>query len=286
MTTTALPTYCTVDQVKARLYSGLGKMGNADQQRDQLLGDLVYALSRRFEKESGRNLGDFAPTYDARLYSGQGRQMLDVDEFASLSKFEWNSNPVGAPSWNNITADVGNGLIVTHPIRFWPKRQVFRQLTWVVDPYRQGNVRLTGVWGAVQPDMGAAQPAAPWQGLATAGAIQALAPDPTQTTGWWIVPQDIQMAVAEWAVYEFKAGQAGYSDVAGHPGGAGVLYSKGIPPQVAAVIQNYKGGKLKLALIGLDGSNVADYQAGEFGGYDARDPRYRWAGWHTTDGVF
>lgn len=276
--------YCLVDQVKKRLYSGQQQttaMPN-DAGRDDLLQEIIDALSREFDRETGRIVGAYEPTYEARLFSGQGSQVLKVDEFATLVKVEYNTTIFGTPTWNDVTGEIATSRVVTRPIRAWPKRELFRLNTWIVDPYASGNTRLTGIWGLVQPVRGMTQPQVsvsnPWQGITSQAAIQALAPDPTQATGWWAPPLDVAKAVAAWSVYEFKAGQAAYGDTGGHSQGTGVMFTKGIPPQVQRVIDKYKGGALKLALIGLDGHDASDPL--DEGG-DVMNQSTRWAGWQS-----
>lgn len=255
---------------------------SADANRDNLLTEIIDALSREFDRKVGRIPGAFEVTYEARFFSGRGEQMLDVDEFATLNKVEYNTTIFGTPTWNDVSAEIATGRVVLRPIRTWPKRQLFRLNTWIVDPYQSGNTRLTGIWGAVQPVKGMPQPqasvASPWNGLTTQAAVQALAPDPTQATGWWATPADVSKAIAAWTVYEYKAGQAGYSDTAGRAQGTGVLFTKGIPPQVQRVIDDFRGGKLRLALIGLDGSDSTDPTSE---GGDVMNQSTRWAGWQT-----
>lgn len=276
--------YCTLKQVLARLYSGQTQTTampvNAD--RDDLLNDIIDGLSREFDKETGRVPGGFDVTYEARYFSGLGNQVIDIDEFATLSKLEYNTTIFGTPTWNDITAEVANGRVALRPIRYWPKRQIFRLNTWIVDPYGTGNTRLTGIWGAVQPVKGASQPQAsvgsPWNGITTQAAIQALAPDPTVNTGWWQVPADVSKAIAAWTVYEFKGGQAAWSGKSGTGRGATADFTADIPGSVQRVINSFKGGKLKLALIGLDGSDVTDPTS------EGGSPMStRWAGWQTIN---
>jgi hypothetical protein len=156
---------------------------------------------------------------------------------------------------------------------------VFRQQTWIVDPWGAGNYRMTGLWGGVQPDMAVSPPTgqgAPWNGLSDA-AIQALAPNPTGPTyGWWIVPHQVRMAIAEWAVFKYKGGQSSHGQTPGRPGTSttGTMLADA-PEDVRRTIQLLRGGKMKLALIGIDGS---DPSAGGPG-----DMSQRWASWHSYD---
>lgn len=283
-----VPAYCSVADIRSRLWAGQGSsQPPPDSNLDAYLADLALTYSRKFEHETSRPLGGFTPTYDVRLFSGRGAQMLDVDEFTSISKVEWNSSPTTAPTWVDWTADLSTGKMVVRPLRFWPKRQIFRQQTWIVDPWMNGNVRLTAVFGYAQPDMTLPPPTGqtpPWNGL-TDAAIQALAPNPglaPPACGWWRTPDEVRSAVAEWCVYQYNAGRAGYADQAGHPGGTGALFTKGIPPPVMEVIQNLRGGTNKLAMITLDGADPKEEQLGAEGGI-AGDPRFRFAGWHAYD---
>jgi hypothetical protein len=281
--------YCDVDRVKKRLYSGQQQTSTmpVDAGRDDLLQEIIEGLSREFDHETGRPPGAYDLTYESRLFSGQGSQLLKVDEFAVLSKIEYNTTIFGTPTWNDVTTEIANGRIAVRPIRFWPKRQLFRLNTWIVDPYENGNARMTGIWGVVQPIKGVPQPAvsvqSPWFGLTVQADVQALAPDPTLTTGWWQTPVEVQKAIATWTVYKFKSGQAGYGDTGGRQGGAGALFTKGIPPNVQRVIDKYKGGSLKLALIGLDGYDPTDPTSE--GGDVMERARTRWAGWQTFDPI-
>jgi len=244
--------------------------------RDTYLTALAERMSRRFDQETGRPLGNFAPIYEARLYSGEGAQELQIDDAAIIIKAELNSTIAGVPTWTDISADFTTNKMSIKPIRFWPKNRIFRQATFIVDPWQQGNYRFTGVWGEIQPDMSASQPANGWNGLSSAQ-IQALAPDPTQSTGWWVTPTDVAEAVADWSLYQMKATQAGLSDDAGSNTAARRLYTKSIPQNVQDVINKYKGDRSRLALINLDGTDaVTDQYA-----IDPLAMKTRWAGWQT-----
>jgi len=120
------------------------------------------------------------------------------------------------------------------------------------------------------PDSASAQPTPPWYGLTTAAQIQALAPDPTQTTGWWVTPDDVAAAVASWVVHRFNAAKAGYGEDT-NTGVAAYKIDKSIPADTARVIARYKGEQKqpKFALVANDGSDVEAF------------PTYRWAGWQT-----
>lgn len=274
--------YCLVEDVAGRLYTGQSSgQRPPNAARDGIISDDIAWLSREFENETGRPLNGFAPSWDVRLYSGRGLQTLDVEEFAALSKLEYNRTVSGTPSWTDVTGEIASGGMAFKPLRFWPKRQIFRQNTWIVDPWQTGNVRLTGVFGCVQPDLTIAPPTGqspPWNGL-TDAQIQAISPNPSGPTyGWWVTPTDVRKAVAEWTLYTWNAGRAGYGDQPGKPQGGGTLFMKDIPPGVRRVIDRYRGGALKLALIGIDGSDAKEEALGAAGGITRR-----FAGWHSYD---
>ena len=281
-TATSQVSYCSLADVLARLYTGQAATAiPADSARDQYLTDLIEEYSRQFEQETGRPLNGFSVQYDQRLYSGQGRQLLEIDEYAALLKVEFNSSPagLGSPNWIDWSADIAAGKIAYKPLRFWPKTRIWRQATWITDPWQTGNLRLTGIFGCIQPDLQANIPTGEtpqWNGL-TDATIQSLAPNPAGPNyGWWVTPHQARKAVAEWVVYAYHSQRAGYGDQAGTA--SRVLYQKGIPPNVQRIIDLYRGGKAKLALIGIDGSDPKEEQAaGQF------DPLHRFAGWHSYD---
>lgn len=279
------PSYCAVTDVTARLYSGQAvPAANPDTGRDALLASLIAATSRRFDVETGRPPGGFAPVYDARLFSGRGAQVVEVDEFAAVAKVEYNLTPAGSPSWQDVTSDFANGTMSALPMRYWPKSQLFRLSTFVVDPFRVGNVRISAVFGAVQPDMTQTPPVAPWQGLTTQAQINALSPDGLGG-GWWITPEDVVKAVAEWTVYSFKAGQAGYGDAAG-ANAAPLTYAKTTPAAVQAVIDAYGAATLKLGMIAADGTDIADENVYGLspGSPNSRSRWWDWQAYPTTAG--
>ncbi|HLY81641.1 MAG TPA: hypothetical protein VKQ71_01590 [Acidimicrobiales bacterium] len=284
--------YCPRSDVLVRLFAAqsavtLGAQvyspaAPADAQRDALLDDLIAQCSRRFDEECGRAAEDFAPKYEARLYSGTGSQLFEVDEFATLSKIEVNTSPSqpGNPTWTDLTAELAAGNIQARPLRFWPKSSLFRMATFYQDPYLAGNVRLTAVWGDVQPDLGATPPVAPWQGLTLQSQITALQPlDPSGApAGWWITPEDVRQAVAEWVVYSYHAERAGYGDTAGSEAQGGVLYTKGIPPRVQQVILTKTRSRVHVAMITPDGVDIAE----ENQRYGTPGALSRWAGWQAS----
>jgi hypothetical protein len=160
---------------------------------------------------------------------------------------------------------------------------LFRQQTWIVDPFQSGNTRATAIWGVIQPDLSIAPPTGQtpaWNGL-TDTQIQSISPNPAGAPyGWWATPTDVKKAVVDWVIYAWNSGRAGYGDQPGKPQGAGSLFTKDIPPMVKRVIDRYRGGKAKLALIGVDGSDAKEEALGRLGGQETSG---RWSGWHAYD---
>lgn len=271
--------YCQLSDVTGRLYAGQGlNPGDPapdDPTRDALLKSLIATTSRDFDQEVWEGTeamnGIFTPIYEARLFSGLGDQILPVMPFSFMAKVEIDATPGQlSHTWNDYTAEFGQNKMGAKPIRGYPKKELFRQSSFYMDPFRLGNVRLTAVWGIVLPDPALAQPAAPWFGLTTAAQIQALAPDPTQTTGWWATPDDVIGAVASWTVHRYQMSKTGYGEDS-NTGVAEYKVNKAIPGDVQRVIQRYRGEQKqpKFALVANDGSDVETF------------PTYRWAGWQT-----
>jgi hypothetical protein len=284
------PPYADIQAILRRMY--VDQVAPTNATRDTLLTELVSDLSRRFDRECGRQPGGFAPLYDVRVFSGMGRQVLQVDELVQITKVEISLSPGQSnPGWSDITAEIVTGQLAPRPLRVWPKDRLFRMQTFPVDPYQNGNVRITGIYGCVQPDLGATAPVldgtqnppivndgSSFQGM-TAAVLTAAKPKNPVTSaaqGWWITPEDVSKAIAEWGVKSVKSGQAGYSDVAGNPSGGMVMLRKDMPPEVTAVIASYTRSRPHLAMIGLDGTDFFEEQAypGAVG-----DPVSRWAGW-------
>lgn len=288
---TTRPGYCSTEDVLARLYAEEDPAtipGGAI--RDALLSDLIRVLSREFDQLTDRPPLAYMPTYDVRLFSGRGAQLIDLDENALITKLEINKSPGSFPQvWTDITAELTSGQTVARPLRFWPKDELFRMQTFYVDPYRNGNLRLTGVWGVCQPDLGAAIPSnasgvindpnyPSFSGVSLA-TVQPLNASGT-AQGWWIVPEDVANCVASWSVYVFKSAQGAFADSQGGMNAPAKSWAKDVPPFVSRVVQNYSETKLHLAVIGTDGNDFAESATYPGGG----DPNTisRWANWQTS----
>jgi hypothetical protein len=103
--------YCKLGDVLGILYAGMGlapgEAAPADDTRDARLEQLITATSRDFDYEvqgDTRNTPLFTPSYDVRLYSGKGGQLLSVDPFLAVTKLEVLTNPgvaIGSQTWND-----------------------------------------------------------------------------------------------------------------------------------------------------------------------------------------
>jgi hypothetical protein len=282
---TSRPAYCLLADLTDKLYASEGSDQAVTPPAGQtrVLSALISAISRRFDKETGRPPGNFAPTYDARLYSGDGFQEMDTDEYGMLAKVEINLSPGVFPAvWTDVTAEYAQNLMSARPIRFWPKTGIFRMRTLLPDPYMSGNIRLTGIFGSVQPDLGAAVPST-FAGLAPPTALQPLDPVSGLAAGWWITPEDVANACIEWAIYAYKMAQAGYGEQAGSTSALPIAIPKKIPGSVQDVISTYTSGRIHLAMIGLDGIDFREELSRPGGGYNNPGGMLtRWAGWQTT----
>ena len=270
----ARPPYCELNDVLQRMYSGqsTGSGPAQDNGRDALLNSHIVSVARRFDKETGRPPGGFAPVYDVRYYSGKGSMWLRTEELVAVQKVEYNTTPGRTPSWIDVTGDFATSSMQLLPIRHYPKDTIWRINAFVSDPYRTGNIRVTGIFGNVQPDQEADVPAAPWQGVTDQSVIDALAPP---DGGWWVVSEDVIKANAEWVVYTYKSAQAGYSDTAGDASAGQLIYRKGIPPEVARVISAYPLRRGKVGMVTADGEVLGDNVPGEVS---------RWASWTNAPG--
>lgn len=285
--------YCSIEEVQARLYSGQGILNQTnpptDATRDAMLADLITTVSRDFDEEVWGNLeypGLFAWRLETRLYSGVGQQDLSIGPFAKLAKIEVAATPGQVmQSFQDYTVEIEQNRIGFKPIRGFPKKQLFRQSTFYVDPFRLGNVRLTGIWGILQPSTLVDPPNADWQTAYldsittnatvyhTAPGIPSIADLAPDGGGWWATPDDVRAAVAQWVTYKFQSAKTAGGESASK-GPATIRNSKIIPADVQRVIERYRGqhNVPKFALVADDGSDVD--QDGAF-------PVWRWAGWMT-----
>jgi len=293
--------YCQVADVLARMYGGQGGAAyGQDANRDALIGGLIQAASRRFEQLTGRPLNGFAPIFEPRKFSGRGSMTLEVDEFVALYQVQIDSNPAGIASYTDVTSDfiavpggaAWTGLGRVEPVRYYPKDRLLRQSTFYVDPYQWGNVVVTALWGAVVPDLAAAEPAGtgspptffpPYNISQTRlNALQPVDALGTNIGGWWVTPEDVIDVIARWTVFMLKASQAGYADALGSTATATQLFSKQTPQFVQDVVENYNEKELHLAMITPDGVDIAESLVwGEVN--TSGDPMQvsRWAGWQT-----
>jgi hypothetical protein len=279
--------YCALEDVQARLYTGQGLLGSANPpagqagtDRDNFLKDLITSTSRRFDEAVWDNLeypGLFSWILETRLYSGQGQQDLHVGPFASIAKVEVDATPgQDSSTFQDYTVEFSQHRMGFRPIRGYPKQELFRQSTFYQDPFRLGNIRLTGIWGIVQPNDNAAPPNEDWEdqfldGISTnAGPITVASLAPPNG-GWWTTPDDVREAVAEWTAYRYQSSKMPGSNTTGLKL-ATVTNDKTIPLDVKAVITSYRGqtNVPNFAFAADDGSDIDTYPGG-----------WRWAGWMT-----
>lgn len=279
------PVYCALTDLTDRLYAdeGSDQVTTPPAGQARVFNALIATISRRFDKECGRPPGNFAPLFDVRLYSGDGFQEMETDEYGFLSKVEINLAPGVQPAtWTDVTGETALGLMSQRPIRFWPKTGIFRMRTLLPDPYMSGNIRLTGVWGSVQPDLNATPPGT-FGGITPPTALQPIDPISGNPTGWWITPEDVTNATIEWAIYAYKMAQAAYGEQAGSSSALPIAIPKKIPGSVQDVISTYTSGRIHLAMIGLDGTDFREELSRPGGGYNNPGGMLtRWAGWQTT----
>lgn len=289
MTTSHL-SYCQSTDVYSRLFEGQSSpaLVTGDPTKDAYLSSLCQVVSRRFEKLTGQGLNAFAPIYEPRIFGGKGAQNISTDPFASIKQIEINVTP-GAmvPSWQDYTADFADNQAVVLPMRLWPKQMIWRMNTWYVDAYQTGQVRIHGVWGLVQPDFGATQPAAIGYGpgaISDPVKIAALAPwdaDGNVVGGWWVTPEDVVDALAKWVVLLYRSGQGGMSEEVDVGGDAKLPYPWSVPKFVKDVAEEYSPASIRVAGITADGVDIADERVY---GSQAGSPDYvsRWVGWYTS----
>lgn len=279
------PLYCAVTDLTSRLFAeeGVDAVGPTPSNvQSALFTDLISIICTRFDQECERPRGAFSPQWDVRLYSGEGSTNLEVDEFAVLAKIEINTNPPSPTSWHDYFAEVAQGNLAYLPIRTWPKSELWRIQTLYPDPYRTGNVRLTGIFGVVQPDLGASVPTSFGGTTPPAAALQPIDPVTGAPSGWWITPEDVKGACIDWALYAYKLSQAGYSESGGQPSAAPLTLPKKIPQNVQDVISVYTSKRIHLALIGLDGTDFREELTyGNTGDNTSPFGNTRWAGWQT-----
>lgn len=252
-----------------------GDPAPTDATRDALLARLITNTSRDFDHEvEGPNYpGLFSPQYGARLFSGLGRPELQIDPVLVVAKVEINSTPGQVGTWTDYSAELNSyqmGLLPGTTIGY-PKHSIYRVNSFYQDPFPFGNVRVTALWGVCLADASVTIPTAPWQGVATQGAVNALGPT---SGGWWVTPDDVSDAVAEWTLYRFEHSKAAYAEEPSSStmqGSQQTKFPADIPRDVARIIQRYSledGNHPKLAMVGGDD--------------DVTDPRgYRWADWIT-----
>lgn len=132
--------YATVAEVKASLSDA---MPSNETQYDALLAALIARASRLMEAITGRGLDAYAaPTASTRLYDGNGKAQLLIDEAAELSLVEVSADGATWTAWNS------NDWYVM-PYSTPPFWAVGANAMGGYGYFAKGvrNVRVTGRWG-------------------------------------------------------------------------------------------------------------------------------------------
>jgi hypothetical protein len=277
--------YCNLDDVNGRLYAGQGLDPDAaaptDATRDALITQLISDTSRDFDQEVWESTEFqylFSPLPETRLFSGLGDPLLQISPLVSLIRVEIDSTPGQlSHTWQDYTIEVSRNQMGLLPLRGYPKTKLFRQSTFYVDPFKLGNVRITALWGILNPDPNATPPDEAWEDTYL-DPLKLNIGDPDITVaslkpsigGWWVTPGDVRSAVASWVQQRYQLAKAALPGSAGG-GSSKVNVNRSIPDDVQRVINRYRGENKepKFALVANDGSDVDGY------------PVYRWAGWQT-----
>jgi hypothetical protein len=211
--------YATRQQAINRL-GGSGQWTN-NAALNAVMDDFTTALSRRFDRETGRPTNFWAPgTGITRRYSGSGMQLLDIDEYDLITAVIMTSNQARSDVQTLTVSDATSpNYVEILPLQGPPYAQLFLLRGWLQDVYQVGNVAVTG-------------------NVST--------------------PADITDAVAIWAAYKFKRREAGWADTSNRPDNQAQPYGKDMPEDVAAVIEYYKEQRgPKLAMVGGGGERTS-----------------------------
>jgi hypothetical protein len=190
---------------------------------------IITAVSRMIDLETGHGIGFWGDatgqTTVTRRYSGSGNQWMDVDMWDDITTVTMSGNQTRSDAQNLPVVknpDAGGYVptyndVILRPFDGPPFTQLFLLRGFLPDAYALGNVEVTGKI-SIRPE--------------------------------------IQHAANTWTVYEWHAKDAQWQDTASNPAGPGMLYRKGIPPEVdrilAALKQNQAGPRIAV----LDGSDT------------------------------
>jgi hypothetical protein len=209
--------YCLISDVRSRLLGQWGpdvNMGGG-QSRDQFLGTLITACSRRFDRETGRPTNYWAPgTGISRNYPGSGGQYQDIDDWLLVTGVTMSTKQDRSDAVTLVTTydpnNVGNYVVVL-PTNGPPFNQLFMLRGFLPDVYAINNITVTGN---------------------------------VET------PADITDAVAIWAAYSYQRARAGWQDRVVTAQGPSTPYAGTLPPEVEQVLAYYRDNRRgpKLAL--------------------------------------
>jgi hypothetical protein len=192
-----------------------------------LLGTLVTACSRAFDRETNRPANYWAPgTAVTRRYGGTGSAWLDIDEFASIAAVTMSAtqNRAGAVTLPVVTNPDAPGYVPTgddvipYPLSGPPYTRLFLMRGFLPDAYNLGNVEVTG----------------------------------TQAT-----PPEVADAVAVWVAYRWKRMKANWAQRVTIPNGPALQWADAPPPEVQRVIAYFTDR------VGGHGPNVAAVAGGD-----------------------
>jgi hypothetical protein len=190
------------DTTTVSAYIGGVSLSTAD---TTLLGTIITAVSRAFDRETNRPSGFWAAqTNVTRRYSGSGTPWLTIDDWNTVTAVTMSSKQDRSDA---VSLSLPSGgvpqapdYVEIYPLTGPPFNQLFLLKTWYPDAYGVGNVAVTGNT---------------------------------------ILQPDIADAVAVWVAYRWKRMKGDFADKLTIPGGPSLQWG-GPPSEVQAVIARYK----------------------------------------------
>jgi hypothetical protein len=201
-----------------------------------LVGTIITACSRAFDRETNRPINWWAPqTGVTRRYSGTGTQWLDIDEFGLITGVTMSTNQsrsdavtltVTPPSSDNDPT--WPNFVEVYPLNGPPYTQLFLLRSWLPDAWKVGNIAVMGNI---------------------------------------VTPPEITDAVSLWVAYRWKRMRANWAErvsIAGGPSlqwGSGTSTSKSpndreeIPAEVRRAIDYFTGEVASGPKVGLVAGN-------------------------------
>jgi hypothetical protein len=117
-----------------------------------LVGTIITACSRAFDRETNRPINWWAPQIGVtRRYGGNGTQWLDIDEFSTITGVTMSTNQSRSDAVTlTITPPVTDGdpmwpnFVETYPLNGPPYNRLFLLRAWLPDAWNIGNIAVTG----------------------------------------------------------------------------------------------------------------------------------------------